>query len=107
MDNHFWVIIETNCVGINELMKLNTGTVFCVPVPPELSLPKEEMDKIIDEAVGQAEVGGIAGKELTPFLLSKVWEASKGRSLNTNVGFVKNNAILAAQIAVSLSGKKV
>jgi pseudouridine-5'-phosphate glycosidase len=61
------------------------------------------MARYIDSAIEEANRRGITGKAVTPFLLSYLFEKTGGRSLTTNVALVKNNAALAAQIAVSLS----
>ncbi|MBA5764744.1 pseudouridine-5'-phosphate glycosidase, partial [Vibrio sp. 404] len=37
-----------------------------------------------------------------PFLLQRIFELSEGRSLRSNIALVKNNARLAADIAVAL-----
>ena len=57
------------------------------------------INKAIAEAVEQAQEQGIAGEKSTPFLLSKVCEATGGASLRTNVEIVRNNARVAAIIA--------
>lgn len=84
-------------------MELNSGSVFCIPTPSHLSMPKDFIDKIIHDALTQAEREGITGKQVTPYLLNKIWIETKGDSLRTNVGFVKNNAAIGAQIAVHLA----
>ena len=40
---------------------------------------------------------------MTPFLLDAIFHITGGRSLATNIALVKNNARLAAEIAVALS----
>uniref|UniRef100_A0A060TA86 ARAD1D21692p n=1 Tax=Blastobotrys adeninivorans TaxID=409370 RepID=A0A060TA86_BLAAD len=90
----------------SEAMKLKSGNVFCVPTPKDLEIPKEHIDSIIEKALKSAKDQNITGKEVTPFLLSQIWEATGGQSLKTNVGFVKNNASMAAQIAVALAKLK-
>ena len=42
---------------------------------------------------------------MTPFLLDAIFHLTGGRSLVTNVALVKNNARLAAEIAVALARK--
>jgi pseudouridine-5'-phosphate glycosidase len=79
------------------------GTVLANPVPEEWSLPKEEMDRIIDRAVADAEERGVHGKELTPYLLTRITELSEGKSLVSNIALVKHNADLAARVSVELS----
>ena len=41
----------------------------------------------------------ITGKDITPFLLQKIAEETKGASLKTNIELIKSNADLAAKIA--------
>jgi pseudouridylate synthase len=78
---------------------LSGGILISNPVPEEDSLPHEYIDRIIGEAVSEASSRGIKGKELTPFLLKRIVEITGGKSLDTNIRLVVNNAILGAQIA--------
>jgi pseudouridylate synthase len=70
-------------------------------------MPKEFIDNIIEESLARAEAEGITGKAVTPYLLRRIWTATKGETLATNVGFVKNNALIGSQIAVHLSALEV
>ncbi|NUS67615.1 MAG: pseudouridine-5-phosphate glycosidase, partial [Ensifer adhaerens] len=47
----------------------------------------------------------ITGKAVTPYLLSNLFEMTEGRSLETNIALVENNARLAGEIAVALNAK--
>jgi hypothetical protein len=47
----------------------------------------------------EAEAKGVAAKEVTPFLLQRIFEITAGRSLVANIALVLNNARLAAEIA--------
>lgn len=58
---------------------------------------------IIDNALAEAVEKGIAGKNVTPFLLGKVKELTEGKSLDANIALVKNNARVGAKIAVELN----
>lgn len=90
----------------NEL-GLRGGMLVTNPIPEEYSMPREIIDKAIDEAIAAAAAAGIRGKETTPFLLAKVKELTGGESLDSNIQLVLNNARLAAQTAVALqSGRK-
>ncbi|MGB7286474.1 MAG: pseudouridine-5'-phosphate glycosidase, partial [Salaquimonas sp.] len=73
------------------------------PVPPESEIPTAEMAGFIKKAVDEAAANTISGKAVTPYLLSKMFEITNGRSLETNIALIRNNARLAAQIAVALS----
>jgi pseudouridine-5'-phosphate glycosidase len=53
------------------------------------------------EAVAEADARGITRKALTPFLLQRINELSGGRSLTANIALIRNNAALAARIAVA------
>ncbi|TIX04762.1 MAG: pseudouridine-5'-phosphate glycosidase, partial [Mesorhizobium sp.] len=64
------------------------------------------IDGTITAAVAEAEGRGIGRKELTPFLLARINELSQGRSLKANIALVRNNAALAARIAVAYAGLK-
>ncbi len=82
---------------------LKGGVVIANPVPPEFSLPASEMEKTIAKALEEMKVANIKGKESTPYLLKKVKELTAGKSLDTNIQLVLNNAMLAADIAVEFA----
>lgn len=71
------------------------------PVPPAEEIPAEEIGALIDQALRECEERGITGKDITPFLLGRIVELSDGRSLETNVALVRNNARLGAALAVA------
>ena len=83
--------------------RLDGGVVVANPIPIEFELPKEKVDQHISEALEQAQKLGIKGKDVSPFLLAKVKELTKGESLKANIQLVYNNASLAAKIAVAFS----
>ena len=47
------------------------------------------------------------GKDVTPYLLQRIYELSDGRSLAANIALVENNARLAAQIATEIAQETV
>jgi len=51
----------------------------------------------------EAEVAGIEGNDVTPFILKTVAEKTSGDSLRSNIALVKNNAKVGAKIATSIS----
>ena len=83
-----------------------TGMLIANPIPEADALSHEFIDGTIADAVAEAEARGIGRKDLTPFLLGRINELSKGRSLTANIALVKNNAALAARIAVSHAALK-
>lgn len=77
------------------------GISIANPIPAADEVPAAEIDGAIAAALAEAERQGIRGKAVTPFLLERVNKATAGRSLKANVALVKNNARLAAEIAVA------
>ncbi len=69
------------------------------PVPKEDEISYEQLNSWIEKAVNNAEKKNIAGKELTPFLLSELANYSNGETVQTNISLLKNNAKIAARIA--------
>ncbi|HBN49493.1 MAG TPA: pseudouridine-5-phosphate glycosidase, partial [Thalassospira sp.] len=57
-----------------------------------------------DSALIEAKGLNIHGREVTPFLLERVTQHTKGKSLEANIALVRNNAVLGAKIAVALAG---
>lgn len=83
-----------------------TGLLIANPIPEEAALTPEFIDGTIADAVKEAEERGIGRKELTPFLLARINELSKGESLKANIQLVRNNARLASQMAVAYAALK-
>lgn len=79
------------------------GALITNPVPEEHQLDPELIEKTITEAVKEAESRGVRGKAITPFLLAKIENLTGGRSLETNIALVLNNARLGADVAEELN----
>lgn len=90
-------------VALHRRLGSGTGMLIANPIPAEDSLAPALIDGIIAGAIREAETQGIAGKAVTPFLLERINAASGGRSLKANTALVRNNAALAARIAVELA----
>ena len=82
---------------------LSGGMLVANPVPEADEIPAEVMEGHIATAVAEAGARAITGKAVTPFLLARIVELTGGQSLRTNIALVRNNARLAAEIAVALS----
>jgi pseudouridine-5'-phosphate glycosidase len=63
-----------------------------------------DIERAIERAVAEAELQGIRGKAVTPFLLKRVSELSGGASQRTNQALLVNNARTAALVALELAG---
>jgi pseudouridine-5'-phosphate glycosidase len=82
---------------------LASGLVICNPPPSESSLPRNDVESLIEAALDSAVAAGIQGRAVTPYLLDHLAKASGGKTLQTNIDLLINNARVAAQIAVAHS----
>ncbi len=80
---------------------LDGGLVIANPIPPQDEIPVAVMEQKIATALQDAEAEGIQGKAVTPFLLERLETLTEGASLTANVALVRNNARLAAAVAVA------
>lgn len=86
-----------------ENLGIESGLLFANPIPEEFSIPRDEMNKIIDQAVRESEEQGASGNENTPFILKRIRELSNSRSVPANVALVRANVDRAAKIAAAVS----
>ena len=84
-------------------MNLPGGQLVANPILAEDEIPASELAPVISQAQAEADEQGVAGKAITPFLLQRIFEITKGRSLTANIALVRNNARLAARIAIALN----
>ena len=84
-------------------LHLNAGILVALPVDPAHELPAAEAESAIQAALREARAKGIAGKAVTPFLLARVSELTGDRSRDANRALLRQNALLAAKIAVASS----
>ena len=87
-------------------MGLKGGVVVANPIPAEAEIPAAEIAPVIEAAVRKAEAEGVAGKNLTPFLLAEIAGVTAGRSLAANIALAKHNAKVAAEIAAAFAEKR-
>jgi pseudouridine-5'-phosphate glycosidase len=92
-----------NFQATREQLGIEGGMLVANPVPEADEIPREEMEIYINRAISHAERDEVTGKEVTPYLLGDIFRLTDGRSLETNIALVRNNAQLAAEIAVALN----
>ena len=78
------------------------GVLIGNPIPDEYALDFDYMEGVINRAVAEAELTGVHGKDITPFLLSRIKEITGGAAFRSNVQLALNNARCAARIAKAL-----
>jgi pseudouridine-5'-phosphate glycosidase len=86
-----------------EALGLDGALLVTVPVPVEFEVDEKLLADALDEALREAEGAGVAGRELTPFLLSHMGRRTQGLTLRANVALLENNARVAAEIARALA----
>ncbi len=84
-------------------LRLPGGQLVANPIPPQAEIPAATLEPLIAQALTEAQAQGIAAKAVTPFLLSRIFDLTEGRSLAANIALVRSNARLAAQIAGALT----
>lgn len=85
-----------------QALGLAGGQLVANPIPPDAEIPASELAQHIAAAQAEAAAAGIRGKEVTPFLLQRLFELTDGATLDANIALVLNNARLAARIAGAL-----
>lgn len=83
-------------------LEMKGGVLVANPIPEDDALDAAEIDGRIAAAIADAEAEGITRKDLTPYLLNRIFQLTDGKSLTANIALVKNNAVVAAQIAAAL-----
>lgn len=86
-------------------LETNGALLIAAPVPSEAEVSDELLQNVLYDALREADERKINGRALTPFLLARMAEASKGETLKANIALLENNARIAAEIACAL--KKV
>lgn len=86
-----------------QALGIESALLVTVPVPAELEVPATELEAVLSAALNEAEQERVVGRELTPFLLSRMSQASEGKTLRANIALLENNARIAAEISTSLS----
>jgi pseudouridine-5'-phosphate glycosidase len=79
------------------------GVLIANPIPEADALESNFIEAEIEKALADAEAKKVTRKDLTPFLLQRIFELSGGTSLTANIALVENNAAVAAEIAVALA----
>jgi pseudouridine-5'-phosphate glycosidase len=78
---------------------LDSALLVTVPVPAEAEVESSLLEKVLEDSLAEAERQKIGGRDLTPFLLSRMANQSEGATLRANIALLERNAKVAAQIA--------
>ena len=79
------------------------GALIANPIPSADEIPAAKIEAQIAVALRDAKAQGVAGKDVTPFLLARIRDLTQGESQRANVALALNNAQLGAKIARAFS----
>jgi pseudouridylate synthase len=104
--------IDARCDSADEVAQLfqsqrelglQSALLVTVPVPIEAEVESSILETVLEDSLADAARRKITGRDVTPFLLSRMSEVSGGATLRANIALLENNARVAAQIAGVLS----
>lgn len=84
-------------------LHLDGGILISNPIEDEYSIDNEFINKYIERAINEANEKHIHGKDVTPFLLKAITDATNNKSLESNIALIYNNAKIGARIAMEYS----
>jgi len=88
---------------MRSVLGIKGGQLVANPIPVEAEIPRDQIQPVIEAALAEAAAQSVSAKDVTPFLLGRIFEHTQGRSLDANIALVLNNARLASQIAIELA----
>lgn len=100
------LVMHTATQGAQYLLALRqlgyvSGGILGVPIPKEFEAEGKLIEDAIQQALREADAKEVHGRDVTPFILKRVNELTKGKSLASNIELVKNNTKVASEIAVA------
>jgi pseudouridine-5'-phosphate glycosidase len=90
-------------MAARDALGLSSALVVANPVSQAEQLNPELHDQVLADALARAAALGLRGKAVTPFLLATFHDATAHASLEVNIAVVRNNTLVAADIATAWS----
>jgi pseudouridine-5'-phosphate glycosidase len=84
---------------------LGAGILICVPVPEADALPENVARSAVERAIAEATHVGVAGPDLTPWLLARIAVLTDGASIRANTALIVNGAGFAGALAARLTAR--
>jgi len=91
------------CITIAKRISLNSGMVCAVPVPFHQAGEMRSIELATQLAIRETKEKNIKGRNITPYLLLRINELTKGKSLSANISLIKNNVKIGSKISVEVS----
>jgi len=81
----------------------NTGVLLTVPIPEADEIPASRIDAVLAAALEASTQAGVTGPAVTPYVLARIEKETDGESIPANLALARNNATIAARLAVTLA----
>ncbi|MGW5195303.1 pseudouridine-5'-phosphate glycosidase [Kribbella sp. NPDC004138] len=94
---------RTVCDVLRFRSRHDTGVLLTVPIPVEDEIPAARIDAQMKAALEASAQAGITGPAVTPYVLARIEKETDGQSIPANLALARNNAAVAARIAVALA----
>ena len=88
---------------MKNILGFDSGLLVAVPIPKDKQAETQLIEDATQIALKEMKEKNIHGRDITPFLLKRVNELTKGNSLKSNIVLIKNNAMVGAKLALKLS----
>ncbi|MEV0800279.1 pseudouridine-5'-phosphate glycosidase [Kribbella sp. NPDC050281] len=80
-----------------------TGVLLTVPIPVEDEIPESRITDVLAAALAASASAGVTGPAVTPYVLERIEKETDGESIPANLALARNNAGVAARVAVTLA----
>jgi len=88
-------------MAAQDALGLDRAVLVANPLPVDQQLDPVLHDRVLDDALAEADRRGVTGKDVTPFLLAYLQEHTHGASLEVNIAIAVNNIALGGRIAAA------
>lgn len=94
---------RTVCDVLRYRSRQATGVLLTVPIPVDDEIPAARIDAQMAAALEASAQAGISGPAVTPYVLARIEKETDGQSIPANLALARNNAAVAARVAVALA----
>lgn len=88
-------------MAAQDALGLDRAVLVANPLPVDQQLDPALHDRVLTDALAEADRRGVTGKDVTPFLLAYLQEHTHGASLEVNIAIAVNNIALGGRIATA------
>ncbi|MFC5268857.1 pseudouridine-5'-phosphate glycosidase [Kribbella qitaiheensis] len=85
----------------------DTGVLLTVPIPVDDEIPESRINAVLTAALDSTARAGVTGPAVTPYILERIEKETDGQSVPANLALARNNADIAARVAVALASTPV